>query len=154
MKRRSTSFGGEEAGFAVKKHAASEADLDITPMIDVVFLLLIFFMVTSTMESKRQNDVPPSRHGLSVDSTTAITLTINRPDDPSAPPVILLGDGTTEGSLDDVKAEVQEAVAAGKNKVILKADRDVPNGVTLEVMRKANEVEGVQFYFEVRDKPK
>jgi biopolymer transport protein ExbD len=153
VKRRSTSFGGDEAGFAVKKHVGEEADLDITPMIDVVFLLLIFFMVTSTMESKRQNDVPPSRHGLSVDSTTAIVLTINRPADPNAEPVVLLSDGT-EGTLDDVKADVQSAVENGKNKVILKADRDVPNGVTLEVMRKANEVEGVQFFFEVRDKTK
>lgn len=154
MKRRNTSFGGEEAGFSVSKKVQSEADLDITPMIDVVFLLLIFFMVTSTMDNRRQNDVPPSTHGLSVDSTTAITLTINRPTDPNAEPEILLSDGQTIGTLEDVKADVQAAVAEGKNKVILKADRDSTNGFNLEVMRKANEVEGVQFYFEVRDKPK
>lgn len=154
MRRRNTSFGGEEAGFSVNKKAASEADLDITPMIDVVFLLLIFFMVTSTMDNRRQNDVPPSTHGLSVDSTTAITLTINRPTDPNADPVILLSDGKTEGTLEDVKADVEAAVAAGKTKVILKADRDATNGFNFKVMQKANEVEGIQFYFEVRDKPK
>ena len=38
------SFGG--------KRKPIEGELDITPMIDVTFLLLIFFMVSSTMQGK------------------------------------------------------------------------------------------------------
>ena len=34
------------SGFT-KKKSAEEADLDITPMIDVTFLLLIFFMLVN-----------------------------------------------------------------------------------------------------------
>ncbi len=153
MKRHSASFGGEEDSLANKKRADSEADLDITPMIDVVFLLLIFFMVTSTMQSKRELDVPPAKHGEKVDSSTATILTINRPEDPSAPPTVILSDGK-EGTLDDVKADVEAGIAKGKNRVILKADRDVLHGVILKVMRKANEVEGVEFDMEVKDKTK
>ncbi len=150
MKRHSTSFGGDEDNLANKKRGDSEADLDITPMIDVVFLLLIFFMVTSTMQSKRELDVPPAKHGAKVDSSTATILTINRPEDPDGPPTVILSDGK-EGTLEDVKADVEAGIAKGKKRVILKADRDVHHGVILEVMRKANEVEGVEFDMEVRD---
>jgi biopolymer transport protein ExbD len=154
VKRRSTTFGGDDETLVKSNRTGSDADIDITPMIDVVFLLLIFFMVTSSMKDSRTNDVPPSKRGLSVDSTSAITLTINRPVDPNAAPEIILSDGETVGTLDDIKADVEQAVEGGRNRVILKADRDVPNGVTLEVMKRANQVEGIQFYFEVRDKSK
>jgi biopolymer transport protein ExbD len=153
VKRHSTSFGGEEDSLANRKRGDSEADLDITPMIDVVFLLLIFFMVTSTMQSKRELDVPPAKHGVGVDSSLATTLNIKRPKDPSSPPAVILSNGD-EGELEDVKTDVEEGVANGKTLVILKADRDVPHGVILEVMRKANEVEGVHFHLEVRDRTK
>ncbi|MEZ6068519.1 MAG: biopolymer transporter ExbD [Planctomycetaceae bacterium] len=45
------------------KRAAEEDDLDITPMIDVTFLLLIFFMVTSTMEPEGGLKIRPRRTG-------------------------------------------------------------------------------------------
>ena len=81
----------------------------------------------------------------------ATILTINRPEDPSAPISVILSDGS-EGNLEDVKQDVQEGVAEDRHHVILKADRDVPHGIILKVMRKANEVEGVQFFIEVSDK--
>jgi len=150
VKRHSTSFGGEEDALANKKRSESEADLDITPMIDVVFLLLIFFMVTSTMQDPQQNDPPPAKHGADTDSSKATILTINRPEDPAAPPVVVLSTGE-EGGLEDVKADVEAGIAEDRSFVILKADRDVPHGVVLAVMKKANEVEGVQFFIEVQD---
>ncbi len=151
MKRRSSSFGGEEDSLANKKRGESEAELDITPMIDVVFLLLIFFMVTSTMQKKKERDVPPARNGVGVDSSISTILTINRPTDSSSDPIVILSDGT-EATLDDVKAAVTEGKEKGQNMVILKADRDVPHGMIVKVMRKVNEVEGMQFLMEVRDK--
>ncbi len=85
MKRKG-SISGEEDALAHKKGGGEEVDLDITPMIDVVFLLLIFFMVTSTMQSKRDLDVPPAKHGVGVDSAAATILTIKRPEDPALRP--------------------------------------------------------------------
>lgn len=155
MRRRGMNLGdGGDQIFAKTNRTKSDAAIDVTPLIDVVFFLLVFFMITSNFENTRQNDVPPARHGVDVDNDTAIVLTINRPENPDADPVIILSDGKTPGTLDDIKADVEKQVAEGKTRVILKADRDVVNGVTMEVMRRANEVEGVQFYFEVRDKKK
>ena len=40
----------------------ADGEMDITPMIDVTFLLLIFFMVASTMQGTPDIDVPPAVH--------------------------------------------------------------------------------------------
>ena len=151
MKRHSTSFGGEEDCLANKKRSESETDLDITPMIDVVFLLLIFFMVTSTMQDPRENDPPPAKHGVGADSSIATILTINRPEDAASEPTVVFANGE-EGTLEDIKAEVEAGVAEDRFHVIIKADRDVPHGVVNQVMRKAAEVENVQLFVEVSDK--
>jgi biopolymer transport protein ExbD len=41
------------------QRSAGEADLDMTPMIDCVFLLLIFFTVTATYTLQKSFDIPP-----------------------------------------------------------------------------------------------
>ena len=49
------------------KHSADETSIDLTPMLDVVFILLIFFVVTATFlsetaisaASNENNDNPP-----------------------------------------------------------------------------------------------
>ena len=50
--------------------------MDITPMIDVTFLLLIFFMVTSTMETPDALKIPEARNGVGVNTQEATTITI------------------------------------------------------------------------------
>ena len=49
----------------IRRHAdeVDEEDLDITPMIDMTFLLLIFFMVTSVISKKANPDLPKSVAG-------------------------------------------------------------------------------------------
>lgn len=43
---------------------ASQDEMDMTPMVDVTFLLLIFFMVTASFASQRANQPPPSMDDL------------------------------------------------------------------------------------------
>lgn len=45
---------------------AEEADMDITPMIDVTFLLLIFFMLSNSMANPTPMDVPTAVYGRGV----------------------------------------------------------------------------------------
>ena len=47
----------DDGGFGKKKKKKDEADLDITPMIDVVFLLLIFFMVSTTFQRETELEI-------------------------------------------------------------------------------------------------
>ncbi len=123
-------------------------------MIDVVFLLLIFFMVTSTMKQETELQVPPAKHGEGVSTDTAVVITIVTKDDN---PEIYLSDGPTgsPAQLSEVAAYVQAGMNADKavKTVIIKADRELPSGYVEEVARAANEAEGVEkFYVGVQDK--
>ncbi len=49
-----------EISFARQKAAGNE-DMDMTPMVDVTFLLLIFFMVTASFTIQKSIEQPPSK---------------------------------------------------------------------------------------------
>jgi len=139
---------------SVQRRITSDAELDITPMIDVVFLLLIFFMVTSTMKKEAELQVPPAKHGEGVSTNAAIIITIVTRDDK---PEIYLSDGPkgSPAKLSEVAAYVQAGMDADKSvtTVIIKADRELSSGYVEEVARAANEVDGIEkFYVGVQDK--
>lgn len=50
-----------EDKFTVKKKPIPEDDMDMTPMVDVTFLLLIFFMVTASFSLQKSIQQPPSQ---------------------------------------------------------------------------------------------
>ena len=53
----------EEGPILPHRRVKNSADLDITPMIDIVFLLLIFFIVASVPDPQVEADLPHARHG-------------------------------------------------------------------------------------------
>ncbi len=63
------------------RHSADEADVDMTPMLDIVFIMLIFFIVTATFFDKQGIDLtqppapPPSFDNDK--SNPAITVYVN-----------------------------------------------------------------------------
>lgn len=132
--------------FKKKKKKADEADLDITPMIDVTFLLLIFFMVTSTMQQESAVNVPPANFGVGKDANTSTIITILAAKG-GGQSRVLLGDGSGDEarSMDSVTAFVQQGVGEGKRQVIIKADRDVNHGRVQEVLKALGEIEDLQF---------
>ena len=131
-----------------------EGDLDITPMIDVTFLLLIFFMVSSTMQGKPDIDVPVAVHSIGIDAAGAAVVTIMAPLSSAESPKIILGDiRGDEGDLNDVKRYVEDQVKEGRRKVVVKAEGDVPHGLVEEVAKQIKSVEGVELFMGVGDKP-
>jgi biopolymer transport protein ExbD len=131
-----------------KKKKRVEFDLDITPMIDVVFLLLIFFMVTSTMQPPGALDVPPAKHGIGVDGSTSIFISILKLDN-NVKYVCADGDGaevTIEQAIDYINTQV----TPDKTKIIIKADRDVPYQAITQLTSKITQ-ENVQLFVGVRD---
>lgn len=140
---------GDPEGFP-RKSIDTQADLDITPMIDVVFLLLIFFMVTSTMQATPDVEVPPAQYGLGVEKENATVITVRKPESGGETGTIELRGGRT-ATLGDVRREIEEALQAGRTKAIVRADRETPHGFVQEVIRTVDSVEGIEFYIEVRD---
>src|SRR6188768_4070497 len=68
---------------STRRRKLEEADMDITPMIDMTFLLLIFFIVTSKMGPKAGIELPPARHGTAAVEKNTVILTVG-PGDPFA----------------------------------------------------------------------
>ena len=131
-----------------------DGEMDITPMIDVTFLLLIFFMVASTMQGTPDVDVPPAQHSIGVDSAGAAVVTILAAKSSSESPRIVLGDGEgPEADLSDVRRYVEESARDGKKRVVLKAEGDVVHGLVDEVAQTIKSIEGIELYMGVGDKP-
>lgn len=129
-----------------RRRTLPEADLDITPMIDVTFLLLIFFMVSSTMNPQAEIDMPVSKHGVGVETLGATTLQV-RLDQAGQPAVF-----TEKGEplpLGDVKRYVLERTKTSKT-VIIKGERTIPHGFIQKVSRSINEIEGIRFHVGVQ----
>lgn len=138
---------------SLKKKKPDEADLDITPMIDVTFLLLIFFMVASKMDPQKQANVPPAVHGAGVDAKTATIISVIA-DAGGGPARVVLGDGPDgeeAPTMELVRRYVQTGLQDGKELCIVKADRDVNEGKVQEVLKALGELEGLKFAVGVKD---
>ena len=131
-------------------HYAND-ELDLTPMIDATFMLLAFFMVSSSMEAASPLQLPTANAGKSKGLKNAVVVTVFYANDH---PEIYLTDGRKIGSpatLAEVTAFIRQEVAEQKTTVVIKADRSTPSGFVEEVARAAAEVDGVQdFYVGVR----
>jgi biopolymer transport protein TolR len=150
VSRQTISLGqGDSAAFGSRKRSSDGGDLDITPMIDVTFLLLIFFMVTSTMSSEKELDIPKARHGENVEQGAAIMIMIRAPQGGGDPTIIIRGSDST---LSEVAEFVRSENEQGKTEVVIRAERDVPHGFVQRVIREANIIDELEFSFGVEDK--
>ena len=144
---------GSLGGDSIKKKKKDEAELDITPMIDVVFLLLIFFMVTSTMDDQKAANVPPAKHGVGADANKATIISILA-DSGGGLGRVVLGDSPDGGeivNLDLVRRHVQASFNEGKELCIIKAERDVMEGRVQEVLKVLADIDGLKFAIGVQD---
>jgi len=66
----------DEEPILLTKRMPEDADMDITPMIDIVFLLLIFFIVSSRLDEDTSVRLPTARLGTSVAATESVVLTV------------------------------------------------------------------------------
>lgn len=114
--------------------------LNITPLIDVIFLLLLFFMLTSTFISKPGIEVSlPEALTAEPEQEQEITIYISKEsefhldDEPVQP--------------DDLKTKLEQKMSetAGKKIIVIKSDKDAKVGATVHVIDTARKLkaEGV-----------
>ncbi len=152
--RRATFSDGEES-WGTRSRAVTEGDFDVTPMIDVTFQLLIFFMLCSTMQGAKEFEMPQAEFALGIEEANA-TIVLVKLDQagPAAKPRLFLTtpQGQVESSLEDIRKAVQEAVRNSKPHVIIKPDARAPIGTIGELTQLINSIEGAEFSLGVRER--
>ena len=138
---------------------AEEAEMDITPMIDCTFLLLIFFLVASRMDAPLAIDLPPARHGSAVVMKESIILTVAK--GPNDQALIYKGDGVEAKNLLEggnpveqeealVRYVEQQANSSPPKKyVLIKGEKGVLHRDIARVAKAAGRAEVEQLYVAV-----
>ena len=103
--------------------------LDLTPLVDVVFLLLIFFMVSTVfIDFKRQMDIslPSSKSAApsEVLEPVKVELTVDRQ-------IFLNGEKI---SLEEFESALSRISPSKKKSAIIRADKNLPYGNVIKVM--------------------
>ncbi|MCA9170833.1 MAG: biopolymer transporter ExbD, partial [Planctomycetales bacterium] len=62
----------------IKRRSLDDNEMDITPMIDITFLLLIFFLVAGKLDQDAPVELPPARHGTAVSVKSAAIITVGK----------------------------------------------------------------------------
>lgn len=133
-----------------RRRRTFEGDLDITPMIDVTFLLLIFFMVTSTMQATPDIDLPVARQGVGIDKNRQVIVSLL---DEDGRPVLIAGDPPgPERSLEEILDYTREQMEQGKTGVLLKASGQIPTGFIKEVTQQLQALGELQFFYAVGER--
>ena len=145
-----------------RKPMVDSADMDITPMIDIVFLLLIFFIVSSTPAKNTAVELPPARYGGGVSEKNSVVITIAQPEG-SGKTAVYLADGRVGKPLPDAAAEKTAAIVGAveegffrqsKSQVLIKAGRKVKRKdvYAVEIAVSKADVEGLKIYHGVYEK--
>lgn len=125
-----------------KRQAAEEVSVNLTPLIDVVFLLLIFFMVSTTFtkESHLEIDLPKSSAEPAKPSVEQIEVVIN------SEGAFSVNERSLVNNQEDTLKKAIEKLSSGNNKVpfIITADAKTAHEFVVRVMDVAGQLGFVQ----------
>ena len=122
----------DEAVLPVRRRQ-EDTEMDITPMIDITFLLLIFFIVASKLDSDASVALPTARNVGAINMQDAIVITVAD----GEPAKIYLGDTVDPAALvtggspleqeEAIRQYVNDAIAADSSKkyIVIKASGSV-----------------------------
>lgn len=119
-----------------KKRPLEDTELDMTPMIDMTFQLLIFFLVTFKSDPSGGVPLPGAKYGEAIPSKNAIMVSVKRAEG-DGPPLIYRGKATDDSKLirtndlKDQEAQLETYIAeesvkdSNKTYIMIVAGKDV-----------------------------
>jgi len=139
-----------------RRRVKQDAEMDITPMIDITFLLLIFFLVCSSIDKSSEVELPKARYGTAVPEKNATVITLDVEGDET---LVYLGglDGEllpSDRAAQEKRVEeaILEGLAAGKDIVIIKGEAIAKHGKVSDVAGVVGLVDGVRLFLAVSEK--
>jgi biopolymer transport protein ExbD len=127
----------EQEDFRIPPPVLQEAGLDMTPMVDVTFLLLIFFMITASFAMQKSLETTPPQPDQ---AGAALSMTTEEVEEDS---VVVEIDAEDQIRVDDVPVrgpgELRDLLAAkianeGKTEMLIEADAAASHGMVVTVM--------------------
>ncbi len=114
-----------------------ELQLNLTPLIDVVFLLLIFFMVSTSFkkESKISLDLPEANGEIAEKLPESIEISINKDGE-----VFVNGEGLINRQLETIKDAITQVANDPSTPLVINADAQAPYQAVISVMDAAGQV--------------
>jgi biopolymer transport protein ExbD len=114
---------------AMRERPPMDDEMDITPMIDMTFLLLIFFILTSKMTGEKSYEVPSAKNGSSIATKNCVMITVQRGNG-DTPLVTKEDGGIFSDDPEQQAAEITEYVqlqleTGGKTEVLIRAEGNV-----------------------------
>ena len=132
-----------------KRISHDEVGLQIAPMIDVTMLLLFFFMLSTTLQSKRANDgieLPTTKSARDVQATEgSIVILINR-----AGQISVNGTPTSVTKIASDVAKNMSAASRQKWVAEVNADSNTPSATIKKVVSAVTESGVAQISYVIR----
>ena len=117
-----------------KRHRADETEVHTGPLNDILFILLLFFLIVSTLANPNVVKLtqPKSKSDTKSKQTVVVSIDANKQ----------FYVGTTRVSLDQLKAQLQPFLAKETEQpsIVINADKSVPVDEVVAVMRVAREL--------------
>jgi biopolymer transport protein ExbD len=126
-----------------------EIDLDITPLIDVVFLLLIFFMVSTTFEHNSEINItlPSSSKEMTEAKPDAVNVGLD-----SQGSVYINDKALVNAQIETIKSALSDAlVGLNEPPVIISADAKASHQSVVRVMDAARQLGLVKITFATQE---
>ena len=115
----------------------SKLSIDLAPLIDVVFQLLVFFMLTSTFANPAIKMILPKAISGDSSSQQMIVFSIDRNGD------LYINDRTT--NIDRFESNLREILTVqGKNSIHIKGDQDMPYKYFVQIIDLARQAGATQ----------
>ena len=115
-------------GMAVGATKGPRSDINITPLVDVVLVLLIIFMViTPLLQRGKSVELPKAKHAVTGQGAEPAFISVTKTGE------VFVEQDKTPATQEQVVAAMREAAEAGK-RVMIKADTDADYGKVRPVL--------------------
>jgi biopolymer transport protein ExbD len=159
--RPAASSGADPQGrgrpLVARRPLVDDAHFDVTAMVDLVFMMNIFFLVSWVGANLAELDLPTARHCTAVDTDTTVVISVTGKAGQRAE--IHLGEARAGEVVADpaevvpkIQALIEKGASEGKKTVLVKAQRDLQLNQLRTVLTAASSVEGVKLNAAVIEK--